>query len=217
MNLHTFHPAYAFHRIAQMRYQSANRWAPWLTATAVTALQDLLKPSDIGFEFGSGRSTLWLARRVQFLHSMEHEPEWFARVHEWLEREKLTDKVDYQLTPASGELAYVLSDDHPYVKGITEMPDGELDFVLVDGILRLTCVRLSMRKLKPGGVLILDNADRFVPNKYQEGYTTIGKLRQRDAPRDAEWGQTCAELATWRGFNATDRVNDTRFWFKPAA
>jgi predicted O-methyltransferase YrrM len=53
------------------------------------------------------------------------------------------------------------------------MPDDHIDFVLVDGITRQTCVRSSMGKLKPGGLLILDNANLYVPKKYQEGYTTV--------------------------------------------
>lgn len=215
MNLNTFYPPYAFNRIMQTRFESANPWAPWLTAAAITALQDMLKPNDIGIEFGSGRSTIWLARRVRFLHSIEHVPEWYDRVQNELERAQLTEKVHYQLSPASRHLGDddLLPEDHPYVKSIVEMPDDRFDFALVDGITRLTCVRLSMRKLKPGGLLILDNANRYVPNKYQEGYTTVSQ--PRSLPKDAEWGRIWAELSTWRGFNATDRIWDTRFWLKP--
>ena len=99
MNLKTFYPPYAIKRIAQVRFQASNPWAPWLTAAAVTALQELLKPEDIGFEFGSGRSTVWLARRVRLLHSMEHVPEWYGRVQKWLAEANLTEKVDYRLVP----------------------------------------------------------------------------------------------------------------------
>jgi predicted O-methyltransferase YrrM len=214
MNLKTFYPPYAINRIAQLRFEVANPWAPWLTAAAITALQDLLKPSDIGFEFGSGRSTVWLAGRVKFLHSIEHVMEWYEHVQKELERAHLTNKVRYELAPEPGLTGdYPLADDHPYVKTIAALPNEYLDFVLVDGIMRLKCILLAIPKLKRGGVLILDNANRYIPNKYQEGYTTVSQ--RRSAAKDAEWARVSLELSSWRNFNATDRIWDTRFWFKP--
>lgn len=212
MNLYSLRPTYAISRIAQMRYQRANPAAPWLTPAAITALQDLLKPTDVGFEFGSGRSTIWFARHVRFLYSMENSPVWYKKVSEWLVREKLVDRVDYQLAvePREDDL---MPEDHPYVKGLADVREGFLDFVLVDGIMRLTCLRLAMRKLKRGGILILDNANVYLPNRYEEGYSTVH--RHLDSPRDSEWSKTWEELSKWRGFNTTDRISNTRFWFAP--
>lgn len=212
MRLYSFRPTYAMNRLAQMRYQSANPKTPWLTAAAVTVLQDILKPTDTGFEFGSGRSTIWFAHHVKFLHSMESAPVWYEKVCDWLARENLTDRVNYRLAiePREDDL---MPEEHPYVSGIAGMPDDVLDFVLVDGIMRLTCLRWAMRKLKPGGILILDNANVYLPNKYEEGHTTV--IRGSDKPRDSEWSRTWEELSRWRGFNATDHINDTRFWFAP--
>jgi hypothetical protein len=42
---------------------------PWLTRQAVEILEDWLKPGYVGLEWGSGRSTLWFARRVSHLTS----------------------------------------------------------------------------------------------------------------------------------------------------
>jgi predicted O-methyltransferase YrrM len=214
MNVKTFYPPYFVKRLAQIRFQTANPSAPWLTATAITALQDLLKPDDIGYEFGSGRSTVWLARRVRTLYSMEHNPEWYERVRYKLEQAKLLEKVDYQLAQDSKHIGNddPFDDNHPYVKNLAEMPENSLDFILVDGIMRLTCIRISIRKLKPGGFLVLDNANRYIPNNYPEGYTTV--LDHRSIPRDQEWAKTLSELSSWRGFNTTDSINDTRFWIK---
>jgi predicted O-methyltransferase YrrM len=215
MNLTTFYPPYLVNRLAQMRYQAKNPQAPWLTAAAITALQDMLRPDDVGYEFGSGRSTAWLARRVSYLHSMEHAPEWYEHVLHELDQAKLIEKVDYQLAQDSRNLGDddFCDESHPYVKNIAEMPDNSLDFVLVDGIMRLACIRFSIKKLKPGGFLILDNANRYVPNKYSEGYTTV--IQYRFMPRDQEWTQILSELSSWRGFNTTDSISDTRFWIKP--
>ncbi|HLY41333.1 MAG TPA: hypothetical protein VKR52_08965 [Terracidiphilus sp.] len=215
MNLNSFYPPYAIHRVRQMRFARANPWAPWLTASAITAIQGLLKPSDIGFEFGSGRSTIWLGGRVRLLYSVEHAPSWYARVRDELERVNLSHKVKYHLAADSGQIGndFVAPDNHPYLKTLAEMPDDHFDFVLVDGMMRLCALRLAVRKVKPGGILILDNADRYLPNLYQEGYTTV--VQQRDRPKDDQWTSTWAELSRWRGFSTTDRINETRFMIKP--
>jgi len=215
MNLDTFNPPYFVKRVALMRFQAANPTAPWLTADAITALQDLLKPDDVGYEFGSGRSTTWFANRVRHLYSMEHVPEWYERVRHKLDEAGLLKKVEYRLAPDSSHIG---DDDfpgesHPYVQHLAGLPDASLDFVLVDGIMRLTCFRLAIPRLKPGGVLILDNANRYVPNNYPEGYTTV--QYHRSVPRDEEWKQTLSGISHWRGFNTTNSIWDTRFWIKP--
>jgi hypothetical protein len=132
-----------------------------------------------------------------------------------LERAKLSHKVNYHLVLISGKFGndLALTDDHPYLTAMANMPDDHLDFVLVDGIMRLSCLRLSVRKLKRGGILILDNADRYLPNSYEEGYTTV--VHRRDYPKDDQWSLTWSELSQWRGFSTTDRITETRFLFKP--
>jgi predicted O-methyltransferase YrrM len=175
----------------------------------------MLKPDDEGYEFGSGRSTVWFAGRVRYLHSMEHVPEWHERVRTKLGEAGLIEKVDHRLAPNSSHIGDddIFDESHPYVRHLAGMPDASLDFVLVDGIMRLTCIRITIPKLKPGGVLILDNANRYVPNKYPEGYTTI--QHHRSAPLDQGWTQVLSGLAKWRGFNTTNSIWDTRFWIKP--
>jgi len=37
----------------------------WLTRDGVRFLDQALKPTDVGLEFGSGRSSIWFARRMQ--------------------------------------------------------------------------------------------------------------------------------------------------------
>jgi hypothetical protein len=56
----------------------------WLTLRAVCFLDSLLRPTDVAVEFGAGRSTLWVARRVSKLTSVEDNCEWFQCVKEKL-------------------------------------------------------------------------------------------------------------------------------------
>jgi hypothetical protein len=62
-------PRYVVDRLAEIRYQRKFPDAPWLTPAANAFLASFLTVADVGFELGSGRSTLWLARRMAHVTS----------------------------------------------------------------------------------------------------------------------------------------------------
>ena len=108
---------------------------------------------------GSGRSTLWFAARVAKLTSVEFNPEWVERVGGRLERKAPSARVDQRLV--SIPVRHDFSADHiaRYLAPIAEFPDLHFDFILVDGLFRRDCLRAAPPKLRPGGILIVDNAD----------------------------------------------------------
>lgn len=46
-----------------------------------------------------------------------------------------------------------------YVRAIDEFPDSHFDFILVDGYYRQPCALRALRKMKPGGLFVIDNTD----------------------------------------------------------
>jgi hypothetical protein len=62
--------------------------APWLAESAVLLLDSWLKPTDVELEWGSGRSTIWLARRMKRLTSVESDKTWFEMVRVRLQKLK---------------------------------------------------------------------------------------------------------------------------------
>jgi hypothetical protein len=212
MNLRSFRPAYFFKRLAQMRFEQSHPEAPWLAESAVLLLDSYLKPTDVGFEWGSGRSTVWLAQRVAHLQSVEDNRVWYRTVKKKLEAAQLTHKVNYQFIPCEwGEVDEPL--DHPYADVAKAIPDNSLDFAWVDGNIRASCMRTIVAKLNPGGLLILDNANRFIPNRHGNGHSTVHE--RRSEPRSAAWGRLMDRLKDWRWINTTNGIWDTRFWIKP--
>lgn len=213
MNLRTLRPAYFIKRLQQWRFEKKHPDAPWLTPAAVQLLESYLKPSDVGIEWGSGRSTVWFAHRVGKLFSVEDNSHWHGLVRKRLAAAGVADKVDYRFIPCDHrEVDEPAS--HPYAEATRDLPDGALDFALVDGNIRATCMRTAMAKLRPGGLLILDNANRYVPNNESGRHTTVHE--PRSAPRSAEWADILAELKRWRWLQTTDGIWDTRMWIKPA-
>jgi hypothetical protein len=142
-------------------HQSANLGAlgadgeqvPWLTYAAVHWLDRVLRPHHRVFEFGSGSSTIWLARRAGSVVSVEHDSTW-----EPLVRAHLPTNATLQLTETHGDEFEAPAGD-PYT-GVLRDVGGPFDLILVDGMARNTCVRLAVDRLTNSGVIILDDADR---------------------------------------------------------
>ena len=191
--------------LARIRYwwwEKQNPDKPWLTPNAVAFLEAHLKPAMSAFEFGSGRSTAWYATKVGRLISVEHNAEWYARVSRDLADQGIHN-VDYRLVPLDhneSKPEQPRYDPLPrYVAAIAELPDDSLDLVIVDGHYRTTCIAEAQSKLRPGGLLLVDDANLWpadrppVPETWSEvsrttngiKYTAIWrKPNSADAPRD---------------------------------
>ena len=117
----------------------------------IKILEDRLKSHFLIFEFGSGYSTLFCARLVQSVISVEYDKEWFSTI-----KDKAPDNVNliYRKVGNNGE----------YCKSIKEF-DILYDIIIVDGRDRVNCVKQSMESLSENGVIILDDSER---KKYQK-------------------------------------------------
>ncbi len=167
----------------------------------------MLRPSDIGAEFGSGRSTLWLARRCAHLISVEHDPVWHAKVAEVLAEQEITN-VDYQCHPEgesdqTGELSR-------YVQVARLFGDQTIDFALVDGSYRDYVALSVLPKIKPGGMLIIDNVNWFLPSPTR----SPNSRRPSQAPATTAWDQVAVQLADWRRIWTSSGVWDTAIFVK---
>ena len=180
-----------------------------MTATAVEILTGWLLPTDSVLEWGSGRSTLWFAQRVQRLISVEHDRDWYTTVGKQLsEAQGIHAAVERHLIPG-GESA----DDGAgleYSHITDHIGDTSLDLVLVDGIQRDICAAAALPKLRPGGILVLDNADWY----FQTGTRT--PAAKRNKLWSPTWAQFQKAVSGWRRLVTSNGVWDTVFWIRPA-
>jgi len=191
-----------------MIYQKKYPNHPWLTESANNIISFYLKKSDIGLEFGSGRSTLYFAQIVSFLTSVEHDPHWYSKVNDTLISRGLTN-VEYRLCPSDKDEED--SENSEYVKVCNNFPQDTLDFVLVDGICRATVANLVIDKIRPGGLLIFDNANWYLPcNSVAPGSRTISQ-----GPASSKWGIFLNNVQNWRCIWTSNGVWDTALYFKP--
>ncbi len=152
---------YVLARAKESAYQRQHPDLPWLTQDANAFLSGYVQLSDIGLEFGSGRSTLRFASRVDKLVNVEHDKDWYGKVSASLIQKKLMN-VDYRYL--AGDL-----NDSKAMEGAIHVitnpfESGRFDFVLVDGVCRDVCAREAIRLIRPGGILVIDNVNRHLPS-----------------------------------------------------
>ncbi len=150
---------------------------PWMTFSAIDFLKKVSHSEMHIFEYGSGGSTFFWALRVKHITSVEHDKSWFEKIKMELAGQKITN-VDYVLRePYSisdfGKKQFQIASDYisgdpghngksfeAYAKTIDSFPDENFDVVVVDGRARPSCILHSLKKIKRGGYLVVDNSER---------------------------------------------------------
>ena len=205
-------PRYIVDRLAIGAYQLLNPDAPWLTPTATNILASWLQPTDRGCEWGSGRSTIWLAEKTAHLLSSENDTHWFQFVTRQLQQRHLANPVDYRLYD-TGETTIDCEGD--YVQAAGSLKPSSLDYVLVDGVsaLRGYCALLAIETLRPGGLLVVDNAEWFLPRRLPSRAPHSRGIEKGCS--SAEWCEFQDRIAGWRSIYTTSGISDTALWVKP--
>lgn len=192
-------PRYLRSKVALIAYESAHPDAPWFTRDAIERLEGWLRPSFRGLEFGSGRSTPWLARRSEWLVSVEHNPGWFAQVARRLAEEGIGN-VDHRLV-----------DEADYASVSDGFPDAHFDYVVIDGLQRDETLLRATRLLRPGGWIIFDNA-----NWYLRSPSRTPHSRPPGGPAASPAFERAERvLSSWSLRWTTNGVNDTLLAVKP--
>lgn len=121
---------------------------PWLTFPAVRFLESLDGQGLRALEFGSGASTVWLMQRFAEVCSIEHDPQWAARVR--------VQGADVVLADPGGDTWTGPADSEYLQAGRIGAP---FDVVIVDGMARLTCVEHIDEYVRPDGLVVVDDTD----------------------------------------------------------
>jgi predicted O-methyltransferase YrrM len=201
-------PRYIKARLDEMAYHKDCPEHPWLTKNANQILASYLQDSDIGLEFGSGRSTLWLAKHSQRLTSVEHDKAWYLKVCQMLEVSK-QNNVDYHIIPM--DAPEEKGADASYVRFVDKFSDNTFDFILIDGIYRGFCALNVLYKVKPGGMIIIDNVNWFLPS----ASNSPNSRTFSEGAKGDTWKKFQELTSNWRKIWTSSGVSDTAFFFKP--
>ena len=118
-------------------------WAPG----AADYLARILTGEEIAIEWGGGASSLWLAPKVAYLHTIEHSADWAERIMAGLTG---IDNFELHSHP-------YLSED--YVDCVDEIDYAGLPTLwLIDGYRRIDCLERVKSKATLGDIVVMDDA-----------------------------------------------------------
>lgn len=149
---------------------------PWIAFAAKNFLDNILHKDMTVYEYGSGGSTLYFAKRVKEVISTEHNKEWYEKVLEEINKKGFSNchlrlfepiRTKFHMKQDIADPDSYISDDETYrgmsfkeyASSIDSYPDSFFDIVLIDGRSRPSCFKHANLKVKKGGFLILDNAE----------------------------------------------------------
>ena len=134
---------------------------PWFSYGAIDFLEGFLRPEMRVFEFGSGGSTIFFARRCASVTGVEDDPGWAARVRQRAAQLGLTNAVivespfDFNNPAAFPESQY-----------LAQVQKGCHDVIVVDGAdndytIRPQCFHVAENQVNQGGIIIVDDSWRY--------------------------------------------------------
>jgi SAM-dependent methyltransferase len=160
-----------------LRYPAAWWWArrgstpdrPWIVPAAIGFLRRRMRSDWSVLELGAGRSTPWFARRAARVISVEDNEFWHGWVRARLDEERLHN-VELRLRPLE-----------EFPAEVDALQDGAFDLVVLDfleapAVSRIDVLDPAMKKVRPGGYLLLDDSDR--PG-YSEAFEQLSGWRFR--------------------------------------
>lgn len=152
----------------QMPIDKDSNPLPWVTYGFIDFISDRLNNTMDIFEYGSGNSTLWYAKKVNTVTSVEHDSDWFEKV-----KENMPNNVNIY----HKKLIY----NGEYSK-LSNILEKKFDIVIVDGRDRVNCMKNAINALKEQGVIVLDDSER---DYYKDG---IKFLQDQEFKRIDFWG-----------------------------
>lgn len=142
---------------------------PWWNVKACQEVGAFLtrKPDARVFEYGSGASTMWVARRAGSITTVEHDTKW---------AKNLQSKLN-NLPNANVILSNCQPDglpDESYIKAIDGT--GSYDLIIIDGRRRTECLTAAISHLNEDGIILFDDSGR---RRYRSGIENCGLVERR--------------------------------------
>lgn len=123
-----------------------NQPIPWVTYSFIDFIKERLHNNLTVFEYGSGNSTLFYAKKVKRVVSVEHDNAWYKKI--------VNEKA------ANAEMIFTKLEPNGEYSQKTKLLNEKFDIIIVDGRDRVNCCKHSVDALTENGVLVLDDSER---------------------------------------------------------
>ena len=139
---------------------------PWWSYKSIDTITPLLKKEHNVFEWGSGGSTLFLAKRTKGVVAVENNPEWIEKVQTVIKKSRIDNvKISHQEINLESTELFMKS---PYANYIS----GSFDIIIIDGedhfgpsvswSAREYCFEISQSLISSnGGIIVVDDSWQY--------------------------------------------------------
>ncbi|WP_320003282.1 hypothetical protein [Shiella aurantiaca] len=139
-------------------------------------MSKVLKKEFAVFEFGTGGSSLYYSSRVARVECVEHDMDWYNLVLNHIKYNKIKNvfcELKIPQKSIDSDETYksvVFKEIYPnlsfeeYCKYIDSFPDSHFDLIAIDGRARVGSLKHSLSKIKPTGLILIDNSERVEYN-----------------------------------------------------
>jgi predicted O-methyltransferase YrrM len=157
---------------------------PWWTYGAIDEVERWLARQDgdvRAFEWGSGASTIWLARRVAAVHSVEHHGAFGAMIQQELAARPNATLDVVEAVPSASPTVGSAKEGHggldfsDYVRHIDAV-GGTFGLIVVDGRAREACLAAALDHLAADGIIVFDNTMR---RRYRRAIESAAVVERR--------------------------------------
>jgi hypothetical protein len=136
-------------KVSSSLTDNAGQYVPWMNYPFISFIADRIQKNHIIFEYGSGFSSAFFAKRCRYIVSVEYNEQWYKHVKEVVLKEHENGQVYYQ------------HNNETYASSIGEhMQKGSCDIIIIDGYDREHCARTCIDYLSDRGVIIFDDSHR---------------------------------------------------------
>lgn len=130
---------------AETPLDANGEWIPLFTYPCIEYIGQFDLRQKRVFEWGAGASTMYLMARAKNVTSVESDPLWFERMQ--------------TLKKPNVKMILDQTDGFPFQ---IRNEEGLFDLIIIDSLdYRFDCATEAVKKLAPGGMIILDNADWY--------------------------------------------------------
>lgn len=160
---------------------------PWWTFSSIDFVDHILseRPGTARvLEYGSGASTVWLAKRSKSVISIEHDA---AFAEQMLGTFREYDAIQLNIVPARHADATTKSRSKRkghthlsfdlYVNSVEKSHD-DFDLIVIDGRARVSCLEKAIPRLASNGAILFDNSDR---QEYRQAIENCGLIERKFA------------------------------------
>ncbi|MFH1968574.1 MAG: hypothetical protein ABIJ84_04255 [bacterium] len=112
-------------------------------------ISSIVNNKTIIWEWGTGSSTLWLARKANSVYTVDSSIKWKKKIKKWSSLYNLKN------------IHFLLFDlDNPLYCDAILSSEYQPDLIIIDGKKRVECFNRAISKLKPSGFIMVDDIER---------------------------------------------------------